>query len=90
MTCSYCGDSTCGANLLSQGWYVLAEFGTVDSFGQGLIDSHDAFLAKGWRGVTSEEGSLEGATPPPAPIHTSYLWGEIGMEYMPQTEMERR
>ena len=45
----YCGDSTCGAALLSQGWKVLSEWGTVNRFGESpLIDSNADFLAKGW------------------------------------------
>ena len=44
----YCGDSTCGAALLSGGWKVLSEWGTVNRFGDGLIGSHADFLAEGW------------------------------------------
>ena len=45
----HCGDAACGAALLSEGWKVLSEWGTVDRFNESLlIDSHDDFLAKGW------------------------------------------
>ena len=44
----YCADATCGARLLSDGWKVLSEWGSVDRFGKGLIASHADFVAKGW------------------------------------------
>ena len=44
----YCGNSTCGAALKSDGWKVLSEWGTVNRFGEGLIGSHADFVAKGW------------------------------------------
>ena len=45
---AYCADATCGAALLSDGWKVLSEWGTVDRFGEGLIGSHADFVANEW------------------------------------------
>ena len=33
-TLPYCADSTCGAALMSEGWKVLTEWGTVNRFGE--------------------------------------------------------
>jgi len=53
----YCGDSTCGAALKSDGWKVLSEWGSVDRFGESiLIDSHADFLSKGW--FVPDDGSV--------------------------------
>ena len=53
----YCADSTCGAALKSDGWKVLSEWGTVNRFGEGLIGSHNDFLAKGW--FVPNDGSVK-------------------------------
>ena len=70
---SYCGDSTCGAALLAQGWQVLGEWGTSSRFGGTPIGNSAAdFVAAGWRTqnetlnapkhfITSGEASYDGA-----------------------------
>ena len=46
----YCGDSTCGAQLLADGWSVLAEWGTLSPsrFGVDQITTADDFTTQGW------------------------------------------